>query len=125
MQDFRAFSDDDPDEKSTKVLVEEVRVAEAGDLVLVRVAGSHFLWKMVRRMVGVLVEIGKGGLPPEAVRQFLAGDSDLPARLTAPGAGLFLERVCYEGDEWPVPLEPAVPVGRGPSHVPGGLPRTQ
>jgi tRNA pseudouridine38-40 synthase len=120
MQDFRAFSDDDPDEKSTKVLVEEVRVVEAGDLVLIRVAGSHFLWKMVRRMVGVLVEIGKGGLPPVAVTEFLAGDSDLPARLTAPASGLFLERVCYEGDDWPVPLVAPVPVGRG---LPAGSPR--
>ncbi|MDP1572315.1 MAG: tRNA pseudouridine(38-40) synthase TruA [Vicinamibacterales bacterium] len=115
MQDFRAFSDDDPDEKSTKVLVEEVQVVEAGDLVLVRVAGSHFLWKMVRRMVGVLVEIGKGGLPPEAIAGLLAGDSDVPARLTAPASGLFLERVCYEGDPWPVPVAPAVPVGLGPA----------
>lgn len=110
LQDYRAFSDDDPEEKSTKVLVESVEVAEAGDLVLVRVVGSHFLWKMVRRMVGVLVEIGKGGLPPEAVAEFLAGDSDLPARLTAPASGLFLERVCYEGEEGLAPLAPAVPV---------------
>ena len=62
MHDFQAFSDDDPEEKSTDVLVEEVAIGEDGDLILVRVAGSHFIWKMVRRMVGVLAEIGKGGL---------------------------------------------------------------
>lgn len=112
MQDFRAFSDDDPEEKSTQVLVDDVQVGEAGDLLLIRVAGSHFLWKMVRRMVGVLVEIGKGGLPAEAVTTLLSEDSPLPARLTAPASGLFLERVCYEGDPWPLPLAPAVPVGR-------------
>ena len=32
-----------------------------GDLILVRIGGSHFIWKMVRRMVGVLVEVGCGG----------------------------------------------------------------
>ena len=64
MHDFQAFSDDDPEEKSTDVLVEDVTLGEDGDLILVRVGGSHFIWKMVRRMVGVLVEIGKGQLDP-------------------------------------------------------------
>jgi tRNA pseudouridine38-40 synthase len=110
--DFRSFSDDDPDDKSTLVEVEDVVVEEAGGLILVRVVGSHFLWKMVRRMVGVLVEIGKGGLSPADVEVMLTSTSDVPARLTAPAAGLFLERVCYEGDAWPIPLTPPVPVSR-------------
>ncbi len=60
MHDFRAFSDDDPNEKSTRVLLDEVRVEAFGALALVRVSGSHFLWKMVRRMVGVLAAVGTG-----------------------------------------------------------------
>jgi tRNA pseudouridine38-40 synthase len=112
MHDFRAFSDDDPDDKSTRVLVEDVTVGEAGDLILVRVTGSHFLWKMVRRMVGVLVEVGRGGLSPSDVDGLLGSDSELPARLTAPASGLFLERVFYEGDDRQHPLTAAIPVGR-------------
>lgn len=108
LQDFRAFSDDDPEEKSTKVLLEEVTIAEAGALVLVRVAGSHFLWKMVRRMVGVLGAVGTGELAPNEMARLLCGRSDLPATLTAPAAGLFLEHVQYEGDPWPLPIVPAV-----------------
>ncbi len=96
LSDFRAFTDDDPDEKSTRVLLESIVVAEAEALVLVRVVGSHFLWKMVRRLVGVLVEVGRGGLPPDAVSGLLARNSELPARLTAPASGLFLERVFYD-----------------------------
>ena len=110
MHDFRSFSDDDPDEKSTAVLVEEVTIGEDGDLILIRVGGSHFLWKMVRRMVGVLVEIGRGGLPADAVDRFLQEPSAAPARLTAPSSGLFLERVFYEGDARQLPLVPAIPV---------------
>jgi tRNA pseudouridine38-40 synthase len=94
--DFRAFTDDDPDEKSTKVLVEAIDVVEDGPLLLIRVVGSHFLWKMVRRIVGVLVEAGRGGLQPDEVGALLSGDSDLPPKLTAPASGLFLERVFYE-----------------------------
>jgi tRNA pseudouridine38-40 synthase len=104
MHDFQAFSDDDPEEKSTDVLVEDVTIAEDGDLILVRVGGSHFIWKMVRRMVGALVEVGKGAVAPEQVWSVDA------ARLTAPASGLFLERVFYEGDPRNFPLQPAVPV---------------
>jgi len=103
MRDFRAFTPDvTPEEememRSTLVLVERLELVEDGDLILVGIEGSHFLWKMVRRIVGVLVEIGRGGLEPGAAAEFLATASTLPARLTAPPSGLFLERVLYEGD---------------------------
>jgi tRNA pseudouridine38-40 synthase len=110
MHDFQSFSDDDPDDKSTAVLIEDVEIGEDGHLVLIRVGGSHFLWKMVRRMVGVLVEIGRGGLRTSDVDTFLREPSGTPAQLTAPASGLFLERVFYEGDERQVPLVAAVPV---------------
>ena len=130
MHDFQAFSDDDPDEKSTEVLVEDVTLAEAGDLILIRIGGSHFIWKMVRRMVGVLAAIGKGDLEVDDIDVLLGGTSTSalratadkkvpplrtkvrPAEVTAPAAGLFLERVFYPGDQRQWPLQPAVPVGR-------------
>ncbi len=111
--DFAAFSDDDPGDKSTLVVLDEVTVAEAGPLLLVRVAGSHFLWKMVRRMVGVLAACGGGAIPVPIAASWLADPEAAggePARLTAPAAGLFLERVFYEGDSWPEPLRPPVAV---------------
>jgi tRNA pseudouridine38-40 synthase len=110
MHDFQAFSDDDPEDKSTDVLIENVDVGDEGDLILIRVAGSHFLWKMVRRMVGVLVEIGRGGLRVADLKAFLSGPSDIPAKLTAPASGLFLEYVSYDSDEATRPLAAAVPV---------------
>lgn len=106
MHDFRSFTDDDPDEKSTKVEVEELRVEERGDLVLVRMRGSHFVWKMVRRVVGVLAEVGRGGLPGTAVPRLLHEESDLPAQLTAPPSGLFLERVYYKDEPILTDLQP-------------------
>jgi len=101
--DFRGFTDDDPEEKSTTVQVDEVSVEEAGALVLVRVTGSHFLWKLVRRLVGVIVAAGKGDLSPDQVRALLRAPTDLAARLTAPASGLFLERVFYRGDARDIP----------------------
>jgi tRNA pseudouridine38-40 synthase len=116
MRDFRSFSasdaGDEPGETpaSTLVLVDHLEIIEDGDLLLVSVQGSHFLWKMVRRMVGVLVEIGRGGLPPDAIRRMLAEGSTAPARLTAPPSGLFLERVYYQGDPQGEPPRAATPL---------------
>ena len=93
--DFRAFSDDDPGTRSTQVFVEVFDVHDHGDLLLVHIEGSHFLWKMVRRLVGVLTEVGRGDLTADSAAALLLEPSALPARLTAPAAGLFLERVYY------------------------------
>jgi tRNA pseudouridine38-40 synthase len=99
--DFASFTDDDPEEKSTTVAVSVVEVRDEGDLVVVRIVGSHFLWKMVRRMVGVLVAAGRGELAADEVTRLLAERSGIPAQLTAPASGLFLESVAY-GDETPL-----------------------
>jgi tRNA pseudouridine38-40 synthase len=120
--DFRAFTDDDPEEKSTQVLVERIAITEDGPLVLVRVSGSHFLWKMVRRLVGVLVEAGRGRLAPAGVPALLSSTSDLPARLTAPASGLFLEEVEYEPERQGPPGRPRGPGRRGFNPVRGGVP---
>jgi tRNA pseudouridine38-40 synthase len=102
--DFRSFTDDDPDEKSTTVKIDAVTIEKDGHLILLRVVGSHFLWKMVRRLAGVLAEVGRGGLDPARVPDLLASSSDLPPKLTAPSSGLFLERIFYEPPPPTMPL---------------------
>jgi tRNA pseudouridine38-40 synthase len=109
MHDFRSFTDEE--QASTRVRLEPLELAEHGDLILVRVRGSHFVWKMVRRLVGVLVEAGRATLGPADVQAWLDGDFDDPARLTAPPSGLFLERVFYAGDPQDLPLLPAMGLG--------------
>jgi tRNA pseudouridine38-40 synthase len=113
LRDFAAFAESDarPDApaRSTRVLLERLDLVEDGDLVLVAVEGSHFLWKMVRRLVGVLAAVGRGELEETVMAQLLAGPSPLPARLTAPAAGLFLARVYYAGDPRDEPLAAITP----------------
>ena len=98
MHNFVSFADKDELEKSTKVLIEDVQLKEEGDLILIRITGSHFLWKMVRRMVGVLVEVGRGNLTVKDIKYFLEHESPTPAKFTAPPSGLFLESVAYENE---------------------------
>jgi len=98
MKDFRTFTDDDPEEKSTVAKIDEIVIRESGDLVLLRFRGSHFLWKLVRRMVGVIAQAGRGKLPVDRVPELLRDESAPASRLTAPPSGLFLEKVYYPGD---------------------------
>ena len=113
--DFQSFAEstgrNDPaeGERSSIVQIESLVVMEDGALILVAIEGSHFLWKMVRRIVGVLVEIGRGGLTTDAAAGFLHDPSAVPARLTAPASGLFLSRVYYRHephDTQPVAITP-------------------
>jgi tRNA pseudouridine38-40 synthase len=93
--DFRSFGDTELPGQSTMVDLTHVEITHDPDRIYIRISGSHFLWKMVRRIVGVLVEIGRGKMPLETLEQFMAQPSREPARLTAPPSGLFLERVDY------------------------------
>jgi tRNA pseudouridine38-40 synthase len=99
MNDFASFSDDDPEEKSTKVLINDIQLKEEDDLILIRIIGSHFLWKMVRRMVGVLAEVGRGKMSDDKILKFLTKKSNEPAKFTSPPSGLFLERVYFKNDD--------------------------
>jgi len=126
MKDFHSFAatDDDREEpgarvdrsrkkdggQSTVVLITRLDVLEVGDLVVIVIQGSHFLWKMVRRIVGVLVEIGRGGMPASTAHTLLTSATDIPARLTAPASGLFLDRVFYEGEPPDPPVSPPTPL---------------
>lgn len=100
--DFTSFADKRMEKgSSTTVSVEGLWLEELGDIIAIRVAGSHFLWKMVRRIVGVTVEAARGVFTAGDVEQMLLSVSDKPKLYTAPAHGLFLEKVLYEGDTLP------------------------
>ena len=110
LKDFKSFTADDPDEKSTRVHINSIDIQQAGDLILIRIVGSHFIWKMVRQIVGVLAEVGRGKMPLNDIKKFLHSKSDEPAKLTAPPSGLFLERVYYKGDIWLKDMKPMIEI---------------
>jgi tRNA pseudouridine38-40 synthase len=99
LKDYRSFTDESQESGSFKVEIKHAKVYEFGDLLVFHVIGSHFLWKQVRRMTGVLIEAGRGKLSPDEIASFFKIPSTIPAKLTAPPSGLFLERVYYKNDE--------------------------
>lgn len=98
--DFACFRAPDPSkpEQSTVVVVERASISRDVDMILFRIEASHFLWRMVRRIAGALVKLGKHEIRLEDFEQLLAGRAD--ARLdvaawTAPASGLLLEKIRY------------------------------
>ena len=74
-----------------------------GELLVYRVRGSGFLYRMVRNMVGTLLEVGRGNLLPPDIDRIAAARDRRAAGPTAPAQGLFLAGVEYadEGAEPP------------------------
>lgn len=95
MHNFQSFSDKTDEDKSTKVLIEELEITEEKDLILIRIKASHFLWKMVRRIVGTIVEVGRSNLTEKDIEKLLCSYSDITSEFTAPPSGLFLSDVVY------------------------------
>lgn len=100
--DFVCFRAPDPSKpgESTVVVVEMAEIEQHEDLILIRIEASHFLWRMVRRIVGILVKLGTKEITMEQFERLLAGKCGQGMKVsewTAPAAGLFLERVRYKG----------------------------
>ncbi len=65
----------------------------------INVAADGFLRYMVRNMVGILVEIGKGARSPMDVNRILEARNRSAAGRTAPPEGLYLVKVAYREDK--------------------------
>jgi tRNA pseudouridine38-40 synthase len=95
-RDFASFCENAEGQTSTVVVVEKSEMLDWEREIHYRVEASHFLWKMVRRLAGTLVEVGRGNLDAADVERLLRRKSGEPAKWTAPPSGLFLERVTYK-----------------------------
>lgn len=98
---FRAKDPSRPDE-STLVEIQAADIETDEDTIQFRIAGSHFLWRMVRRIVGALVKVGTGEITVEDFRHLVDGNGNAKldvAAWTAPASGLFLEEIRYNGAE--------------------------
>ena len=93
--DFASFCENPQGQDSTIVVVAKSDLLDFGHEIHFRMEASHFLWKMVRRLAGSLVEVGRGNLDTSDVERLLRERSNEPAKWTAPPSGLFLASVRY------------------------------
>jgi len=96
--DFSAFAaSDDKDElgRSKVRRIFHSRASRSGDVLIYSVRGSGFLKHMVRNIVGVLIEVGKGNLTRGDIEKRLDPACAIPPGPSVPARGLFLVSVEY------------------------------
>ena len=100
--DFAALAAAGGDEKETTIrtifsstIERQGTIERQDELVVYRVRGTGFLYRMVRNIVGTLIEVGRGRLAISDIDTILAGKQRSQAGPTAPAKGLFLVRVEY------------------------------
>jgi tRNA pseudouridine38-40 synthase len=99
--DFWAFAaaDDRDEQGHSKVRrIFRCRAESNGPRLVLSITGSGFLKHMVRNMVGTLIEVAKGNLSEDDLREFLTAPRR-KAGPRAPAAGLFLVGVEYDGPQ--------------------------
>ena len=98
--DFTGFSvnSTNSDIQPVKILY-DARVQTIGSYIVISIIGNSFLYKMVRRIVGFLVKVGKGQAAPEEASQVLSVRNRAVQFDTAPAHGLYLEEVFYRKED--------------------------
>ena len=75
--------------------VKMVSLKKRGNLIIFKIEANGFLHKMVRNIVGTIIEVGKGKLELAEIEKIFNKKNRGNAGPTSPAKGLFLERVKY------------------------------
>ncbi|NBH73322.1 tRNA pseudouridine(38-40) synthase TruA [Clostridiaceae bacterium] len=94
--DFKSFCTAKSKVEDTVRTIYRLDIEKDGDSIVFRVSGSGFLYNMVRIIVGTLLQVGTGALPPGEVASVLAARDRKKAGPTAPARGLTLAGMEYE-----------------------------
>lgn len=99
--EFDSFTDQKDKKKDTLRRIHDIRIEREGDKVRIVYFGSGFLYHMVRRLTGTLLEVGTGQRSPEEIPAILDAKDPSLAGFLAPARGLFLREVYYKYAERP------------------------
>lgn len=93
--DYKSFCSVKTQVEDTVRTIYRLEVSQNEDMIMISVTGSGFLYNMVRIIAGTLLEVGRGAIPPEKLREILAGCDRSLAGPTAPAHGLTLIGIEY------------------------------
>ncbi len=93
--DFRAFESSGGRRKSAVRTIRRFEVQKKGKIISFQIEANGFLYKMVRSMIGTLLEIGSGKKKLAALKKILITKDRNLIGPTAPAHGLTLKQVSY------------------------------
>lgn len=93
--DFSGFCSAKSDVENTVRTVSSFRVQREGDMIYFTVEADGFLYNMVRIMVGTLLFVSEGKIPPGTLPAVIESKTRKRAGKTAPPQGLYLNKVNY------------------------------
>jgi len=94
--DFKSFCAAGSSVKNYRRTIFEAGFSMQGELIVFKITADGFLYKMVRSIVGTLLEIGKGKYPPCWMQEVLEAQDRKKSGPTAPPHGLFLYKIFYD-----------------------------
>lgn len=100
-KDFKSFTASDPAKRKANKREDTVRtikrlaITRKGDNLIIEIEATGFLYKMVRNIIGTLLDVGRGKLTKGSIKQILAEKNRHAAGNTAKPKGLALIRVRY------------------------------
>lgn len=98
--DFESFAKVGADNKTTICKIYRADWQYDHNLLKFTISADRFLRNMVRAIVGTMVEIGTGKMPPEQLRQVIESKNRNAAGTSAPAHGLYLVDVGYDFEEY-------------------------
>lgn len=98
--DFTTFAAAGDTSESKVRTIRSAVFYERRGLTLFKIAGNAFLYRMVRSLVGTMVELDAAGAPGAKMAQLLDGRDRDGAGETAPAWGLCLYKVIYDENEF-------------------------
>lgn len=96
--DFRSFCKEEKVRENCIRTITKASIEKKDNIIKVTFTADGFLRKMVRNMVGLLVEIGSGKKENKDVKTILDSCGTLHQTKSVPGCGLYLENVKYKGE---------------------------
>lgn len=93
--DFIGFSSLKKSKKSTVRTINEITIQKEGDLLHFTFIGEGFLYKMIRIIMGTILEIGAGTTEIASIDAIFKSGIRSEAGMTVPSQGLFLDEVYY------------------------------
>ena len=94
--DFKAFAAAKNSTQTTTRTIYSINWKEEGDKIYFEITGNGFLMKMVRNIVGTLIEIGNNKRDIDSIPKILSSKNRNLAGATAAAKGLFLKEVIYD-----------------------------